>query len=73
MRQTLGFLVRMGPFCADWRPLSIGLLAVPTNVGALRQVVVDILAVPSASTDNVSRIREINGSVAAGQGSARGF
>jgi len=56
----------MGPFCADWRPLSIGLLAVPTNAGARRQVVVDILAVPSASTDNANRIREMNGSVVAG-------
>jgi len=66
VRQTLGFLVRMGPFCADWRPLSIGLLAVPTNAGARHQVVVDILAVPSASTDNANRIREMNGSVVAG-------
>jgi len=51
--------------------LSIGLLAVPTNAGARHQVVVDILAVPSASTDsastdNVNRIREMNGSVVAG-------
>jgi len=56
----------MGPFCADWRPLSIGLLAVPTYAGGRHQVVVDILAVPSASTDNVNRIREMNGSVVAG-------
>jgi len=66
VRQTLGFLVRMGPFCADWRPLSIGLLAVPTNAGARHQVVVDILAVPSTSTDNLNRIREMNGPVVAG-------